>query len=200
MAPAHWGHEANEYMAGIKGKKQPPGFMSEEHKRKISEAQKGRRLTDEHRAKLRGPRPHANPWNKGKPGYSIHTEQFKRALSARSRGNKNSLGKVPWNKGLKGFGAGPQHPRWKGGISPENDKIRHSFEYREWRDAVFARDNYTCVECGDDTGGNLEADHIKPFALFPDLRFDVNNGRTLCHDCHTKTPTYGRKAERYANH
>ena len=169
--------------------------FTEEHKRKLSEAQKGRPLTAAHREKLRGPRPNANPWNKGRCGYSIHTQEFRQSLSERLKGNKHSLGKTAWNKGLKGFGAGPKHPCWKGGITPLHQTIRHSLEYREWRRAVFQRDNYTCVECGDDRGRNLEADHIKPFAFFPDLRFDVSNGRTLCHDCHTKTPTYGRKAD-----
>lgn len=73
---------------------------------------------------------------------------------------------------------------WKGGITPENERIRHSKEYKEWRISVFERDNYTCINCGDDKGGNLNADHIKPFSLFPELRLDINNGRTLCIDCH----------------
>jgi len=75
---------------------------------------------------------------------------------------------------------------WKGGVTPENEKIRHSKEYKEWRISVFERDNYTCVNCGDDKGGNLNADHIKPFSLFPALRLDINNGRTLCVYCHKK--------------
>lgn len=82
---------------------------------------------------------------------------------------------------------------WKGGITPINTKIRMSLEYRLWRTAVFERDNYTCIWCGDNKGGNLEADHIKPFALFPELRFAIDNGRTLCHECHRKTDTYGWK-------
>jgi 5-methylcytosine-specific restriction endonuclease McrA len=71
------------------------------------------------------------------------------------------------------------------------ERIRHSVEYKLWRESVFKRDNYTCVECGDKKGGNLEADHIKPFAAYPELRFDITNGRTLCVSCHRKTPTWG---------
>lgn len=63
---------------------------------------------------------------------------------------------------------------------------RYSIEASEWRKAVFERDDYTCQLCN--TRGNyLEADHIKPWAYFPNLRFDINNGRTLCRPCHDKT-------------
>jgi 5-methylcytosine-specific restriction endonuclease McrA len=80
---------------------------------------------------------------------------------------------------------------WKGGVTDINLKIRGSLEYRLWREAVFARDKYTCIWCGDNRGGNLEADHIKPFSLYPELRFAIDNGRTLCKNCHKKTETYG---------
>lgn len=83
---------------------------------------------------------------------------------------------------------------WKGGVTPINIIIRESLEYRLWREAVFKRDNYTCLWCGDDRGGNLEADHIKPFSLYPALRLAIDNGRTLCHECHKKTDTYGFRA------
>lgn len=36
------------------------------------------------------------------------------------------------------------------------------------------------------------ADHIKSFKDHPELRTDLQNGRTLCVDCHRKTDTYGR--------
>lgn len=101
-------------------------------------------------------------------------------------------GLIPWNMGLKGFLGGDKHWNWQGGITPLNEVIRKSFEYREWRVAVLKRDNYTCIMCGE--AEDLEADHIKPFALFPELRLDINNGRTLCVECHKKTPTWGRKA------
>src|SRR3990167_1051067 len=82
---------------------------------------------------------------------------------------------------------------WKGGVTPIHQKIRMSLEYRLWREAVFARDRYTCVWCGDDKGRNLNADHIKPFAFYPELRFAIDNGRTLCVKCHRTTDTYGSK-------
>lgn len=79
------------------------------------------------------------------------------------------------------------------GKTPTNEKIRKSAAYKAWRTLVFERDNYTCLECNVH-GGYLHADHIKPFALFPSLRLEVSNGRTLCVPCHKKTGTYGRKS------
>lgn len=82
-------------------------------------------------------------------------------------------------------------------LTPQNEKVRKSKKYKEWRKAVFERDNYTCQMCGVKNKKGLgktvilHADHIKPFAYYPELRFDINNGRTLCEDCHKKTKTYG---------
>jgi len=87
--------------------------------------------------------------------------------------------------------AGDKCHFWKGGITPEHRAQRMSLPYRQWREAVFKRDNYTCQACGV-RGGRLEADHELPFALYPDLRFEVLNGRTFCVPCHKKTPTYGK--------
>jgi hypothetical protein len=89
---------------------------------------------------------------------------------------------------------GIKNPAWKGGITPINYKIRNSQEYTDWRISVFKRDNYTCQECNG-TGITLNADHIKPFALFPELRLVIENGRTLCVPCHRKTDTYGGRVQ-----
>lgn len=82
---------------------------------------------------------------------------------------------------------------WRGGISDENRRLRNSAEYDKWRRLVMARDNYTCTICGQ-IGGKLCADHIKEWSLYPALRFDVDNGRTLCWPCHAKTENFGYKA------
>lgn len=103
---------------------------------------------------------------------------------------KSRFSPVPWNKGLKGYLSGPSNAHWKGGITPINKTIRRSLEMRMWRRHVFQRDDYTCQACGQ-RGGKLQADHELPFALYPGLRFEVLNGRTLCNSCHRKTPTWG---------
>lgn len=89
---------------------------------------------------------------------------------------------------------GDKHWNWKGGISPINKRIRNSLEMKLWRKAVFERDKYTCVWCGQ-IGYKLSVDHIKPFALFPELRFAIDNGRTLCWECHRKTDTFSRQSQ-----
>ena len=89
---------------------------------------------------------------------------------------------------------GKNNPNWRGGISSVNNLIRTSTEYKLWRVSVFKRDVYTCVWCGQ-VGGKLNADHIKPFSLFPELRFAIDNGRTLCVPCHKTTDTYAGRAK-----
>lgn len=93
--------------------------------------------------------------------------------------------------------SGDKHWNWKGGITPINHKIRQSKEYKLWRESVFERDDYTCVWCGA-KGGKLNADHILPFAYYPELRFAIDNGRTLCVDCHKTTSNYLRNRKQLA--
>lgn len=86
-----------------------------------------------------------------------------------------------------------KNPSWKGGVTPQHVLVRTSAEYIRWRKSIFERDGYACVLCGT-RGGELNADHIKSFSKHPELRFDINNGRTLCVDCHRKTENYGFKS------
>lgn len=87
---------------------------------------------------------------------------------------------------------------WRGGDIPEDQRLRNSLEYAAWRSAIYTRDDFTCQLCGI-RGGPLNADHIKPFALFPELRLELSNGRTLCEPCHRATPTYGVRTRRLAS-
>lgn len=135
-------------------------------------------------------------WNLGKKQSDSTKEKRSRSLKEFYKVNKH------WSKGThltpeqrlvqSKAHKGEKSYRWQGGITKVNDAIRKSVEYKLWRDAVFKRDKHTCRFCGQ-VGGTLHADHIKPFAYFPELRFAIDNGRVLCKDCHQKTETFGNR-------
>jgi len=75
-------------------------------------------------------------------------------------------------------------PNWgRHSILDNKQELRFTPEYRKWRKDVFKRDDYSCRRCGK-RGGKLNAHHIKPFAQYPKLRFELSNGITLCEPCH----------------
>ena len=102
------------------------------------------------------------------------------------------------------FQKGKKHPNWKGGITSLTRLVRRSFQYRQWRSDIFTRDDFTCQICGE-RGGKIVADHIKAFNLIWEENniktfeeslnceelWNINNGRTLCKNCHGKTENYG---------
>lgn len=144
---------------------------------------KGRKQTEEHKAKKKP------PLQLGKK----RSEQTKKLMSSRRREEwRNGKRKPGWKqtietrKKISEAFKGEKSNGWKGGITPINLKLRQTIEYRLWREAVFARDRWTCQDCGDNTGGNLNAHHIKMFSTNPELRTAINNGITLCKKCHNK--------------
>jgi hypothetical protein len=146
--------------------------------KKISATLKGRVIPPEQRAKI-------SATLTGRPLDPIRYEKAIRNL--KSRPNPFSYLKFK----------GPQVWNWKGGITPANVKFRVSIEYNYWRDQVFRRDDYRCFDCGQ-RGGQLEAHHLYPFALFPRLRLMVENGITLCKECHKRYPRGNAVRSTYA--
>ncbi len=162
------------------------------------------------------------PWNKG---LTKETDEKLRKMSEQNvstRFKKGEhplteweIGQTPWNKGLTKetdkrvkdsptqFKRGDKrvtrenNPAWKGGITSLRERIRSSFEYRQWRSDVYTRDDFTCQKCGK-RGVRLHAHHIKSFALIFMLNdittfeqalecselWDINNGITYCKKCH----------------
>lgn len=134
-----------------------------------------------------------------------HTEETKEKMKVARVGQTNShrIGAKHTSESKKKISEkhkllarrGPLNPNWKGGCEylSEKEKIRRSQEYKEWRKAVYERDNYTCQKCGDARGGNLQAHHKMGFADYPELRFVVSNGVTYCETCHKEEHKSGAK-------
>lgn len=83
----------------------------------------------------------------------------------------------------RGKYTGPEHWNWKGGIV-RYDRTRNQAKSLDWVRAVKDRDGWKCTECGSEE--QLEAHHIKPWKRYPELRYELSNGATLCHSCHVK--------------
>lgn len=136
-------------------------------------------------------------------------EQFINAKKGRPSGATGKTWQMPDRYKIRPKVAGDKNPNWKGGKSKISISIRGLPEYKDWRKSIFERDNHTCVLCGDKTEKGkkviLNADHIYPLskilhdfniATIDEARkcqslWDLENGRTLCEDCHKKTETWG---------
>ena len=106
------------------------------------------------------------PWNKGKVGLQ-----------------------KAWNKGLKGFRIGEKHdwmPKgdkhwsWKGGINYRDKHSLFNPDYISWRKRVFERDKFKCKMQNVDCVTAVQAHHILTWRDYPELRYNINNGITLC--------------------
>jgi nucleoside-diphosphate-sugar epimerase len=106
-------------------------------------------------------------------------------------GGKYNITKV--NKGWFKKGS-KSHNKKPNPQEHEHKKIRQSSRYKKWRESVLAKEGSFCKFCG--SKEDINVDHIRPFASFPSLRFNVDNGRVLCEECHKNTPTYGKKCKR----
>ena len=187
--------------------------LSEEHKRKIGESNKGKQLSEEHKRRLK-------EVNTGKK----HSFKTKQKMSLSHTGKKHSEeAKQKIRKALKGVHRsdktkrkislamkGEKHWNWKGGLSSIRKQLSDTYEYKQWRQQIFIRDNFTCQKCNTKSGCGytvrLEAHHIIPFIklvqeakdymplinlydacmLYTPL-WDISNGITLCEKCHNKT-------------
>lgn len=195
--------------------------FSEEWKKKISVSKKqnptrywlnkkrnpiswiGKKATEISKQKIRIAKLGKSPWNKGTKGLKLGVKGDKHY---RWRGGLPKC--IDCHKQLKNRNAkrcvlcyrktnphkGEKNVNWNNGISrlnkTERQLLMQTSEYKLWRKAVFERDNYTCVWCGL-KAVKLNADHIKPWRDYPELRFAIDNGRTLCEKCHRTTDTYG---------
>ena len=143
--------------------------LSDSHKQTLREKQTGFKHTEESKRKMSGENAHR--WKGGKPkcidcGNAVAGFYAKRCFPCYSK-----------------QATGENSAHWQGGITPEKAKIRNSKKMIAWRTSVFKRDDYCCQICKA-RGVHLHAHHIIPFAVNAELRFDIDNGQTLCKECH----------------
>lgn len=164
-----------------KGKK-----LSEETRKKISESLKGKKLSEEHRQKIS-----KALQGKKRPYISEIRKGMKFSKETRKRISKAQIGKkmsIETRMKMSESHKGEKSSFWKGGIDRKVYKHYNNLNYRLWRDKVFERDDYTCQICKAKSGNGksifLHPHHIKSYTHYPELRFDIDNGLTLCIDCH----------------
>lgn len=153
-----------------------------ERRKRISQSMKGKEPSN---LQLLHKLPRTKEWRR-KIGLAHrglkHTEETKRRISDTKRNPLTSLHKA----------------------------VRECYKSRQWREAIFARDNFTCVLCKK-RGGILNADHF-PKRFVDTIResniktvnealdykelWNINNGRTLCLKCHRQSETWGNKFKR----
>lgn len=176
--------------------------LSEEHKKKISEANKGHKVSEKTRKKI----------SEVKMGHTVSTKAREKISKSLSGKNNPMWGKHPsektkekirktlkakdnsdwekrftekYRKKMSMSLKGEDIYNWSGFSVKKNKRIRSSKKWPKWRKAVFERDNHTCQICIK-RGGRLHPHHILAFAKYPTERFSLDNGKTLCIDCHNK--------------
>lgn len=160
-------------------------LISDELKKKLSQIQKqiGQDPEERKRRSLRAKALGVGLWMKGRrpsPETSAKRSQHRRGKTYEQiYGDRAEEEKEKRRSGNR--------DRWKN-IPRKTDQRPHqgdTFEYSEWRTQVFKRDNYTCIRCGKHRE-HLNAHHIKFWSSYPQERFNVQNGQTLCRTCHTE--------------
>jgi len=136
---------------------------TDEKKEKISKIHKGRKCGEETKTKMR-----ENNWT-----HCDRCDEIRLEISERMLGKNNPM-----------FGKfGNKNPGWNPKLTDEERKKQHCvIGISRWRKEVKKRDNHTCQCCG--SKKLLHAHHINNFRDFKEQRTDVNNGITLCFECH----------------
>lgn len=175
----------------MKGKHQ-----SEEAKRKIGLASINRKVSNETRTKISDSRIGSHP--------TIET------LKKQSDSHKGILLSEEHKAKIReNTPRGENSYLWKGGISPLSEWIRKSLLYKQWLNKCMERDNWMCIVCHK-RGGYLQVHHINLFSIIMkkyniktkdqarlcNELWDINNGVTMCEECHNFTHKYIKQLEK----
>jgi hypothetical protein len=190
-------------MSGIKGKS-GIYIRSELNKKHLSDSHRGQKLSEETKKKMSISRKgrisptkgmtwkwkYLKPKNRcSKCGKELKDNRNKTCRKCIDYSNYK--GKIPWNKGIKrpDF-TGENHPRFIKDRSLLIKNIekheRNNKEYYYWRYLVFKRDSKCCKINNCDCEGKIIAHHILPWRDYPELRYNINNGITLCQFHHPR--------------
>jgi len=164
--------------------------MSIEQRHKLSLAKIGKKITVPRKASMTG---------------KHHTQETKDKMRLSSLGKK-----CPWNIGIphtedakvkmslvqkERFLNKKNHPRWikdRALVKVYDDRRADSL-YKLWRMEVKKRDGYKCVLSDDNCRGRLEAHHVLNWINYPELRYEVNNGVTVCYYHHPRSRSLEEK-------
>jgi hypothetical protein len=140
-------------------RKSPPP-VSEETRRKQSEARKGEKN---------------HSWKGGKPKC---IDCGKQLTSYSAKKCKGCYSKTMTEE---------NNPCWRGGLAfrKKQDK-RNDSAYQEWVRQCKKRDNNQCLFKGQKCSGYNIVHHILPWRDFPELRYELKNGITLCQYHHPR--------------
>lgn len=130
----------------------------------------GRKLSIEHRCKLALAK-------KGKK--KILSEQAKESFRIKMSGERNTR----WIKDRS--------------LLKDDSKDRGGQLHREWSKSVKKRDGWKCKMNSVDCSGRIEAHHVLSWRDYPELRFNINNGITLCHAHHPKKRSEEKRLSPY---
>lgn len=159
----------------LKGKKKPPRTL--EHQKHINEALKGRKFSEEHKKNLslaRIGRKHSEETKikLRKPKSEEHKQKLRKPKSLEARRKMSEA--------RKGKYLGENSPNWIKDRTLIKFEDRRGIIYTDWQQGVYKRDIYKCKISNQDCSGAIVAHHILPWRDYPELRYDVNNGITLC--------------------
>ena len=96
---------------------------------------------------------------------------------------------------------GAANPAWRGGVTPERQRIYKSSAWKALLSACFKRDGYRCVRCEapKTRRAGLHAHHVRSWADHPELRLDLDNVVTLCDACHVWVHSRANSAREYVS-